>query len=586
MDPRPREAQVHDTNDEESESLLPSSASQFEDKSVDCAICLEPLYHDTTVEGGDGKSVQSNQQRERTKNPRVVTLTCGHKWHYHCLAQQLQTAQPSSTKRLLFTGCQCAKCGVICDHEDLRDLTRTTDILRKKVDKLILEQIALDAPDIWKLARQEARVGNEESLKRTLNEARRKYAFYLCKHCKEPYFGGTVECADQMDADHYQERGQDREERLCVACTPLSQSICRNPLEHAGYLIWKCRYCCQPATHLCYGNVHFCDDCHDKNSQRVRDEQRSVRRTPRSARRPKLESSPCCGTSCPFPKPLRHNRSHHSNGGTFECEQVYGCAWCESSSNTAINSSNAFEAGSYNFIINPSGRHQLRGWKQLNPRMSWRVERADEHMRVNAVTDTNFVSSFMPCAMSQTMDLTNFLVEEASNVRVEVSARFMGRSDCPSVFRMEAILLDSDQRRLHQLATSTLEAPPDYWARTSLTFDAVSLSDGSHFLSVIVIGQDSRFWQGNFGSKVADIQVRVLGSEEEISRVLLNAERPPQDDTDDLSFGSRMRLGNRNADNTIDLQQSDRQPQGHGHFFDHLIILGVIASIVWHIIQQ
>ncbi len=103
------------------------STKKFEDTSSDCAICLEPL-----------------------EGERVITLNCGHKWHFDCIAQQLSTTQPTSKQRLLFTGCQCAKCGSICDHEELSDLTRTTDILREKVDRLLQEQLALDAPDIWK----------------------------------------------------------------------------------------------------------------------------------------------------------------------------------------------------------------------------------------------------------------------------------------------------------------------------------------------------------------------------------------------------------------------------------------------------
>ena len=89
---------------------------EFHDDSTDCAICLEPL-------------VLNANDNEETATRRVLTLQCGHKWHYDCLVQQLQTAQSMTTsrsrnQRLIFTGCQCAKCGQICEHEELDHLTR------------------------------------------------------------------------------------------------------------------------------------------------------------------------------------------------------------------------------------------------------------------------------------------------------------------------------------------------------------------------------------------------------------------------------------------------------------------------------
>jgi hypothetical protein len=66
-----------------------------------------------------------------------------------------------------------------------------------------------------------------------------------------------------------------------------------------------------------------------------------------------------------------------------------------------------------------------------------------------------------------------------------------------------------DRHSVRELATQTLEAPPDYWETASLCFENVSLEDFG-YLTFVVLGQDRRFWQGNFGSKVADCTVRVL----------------------------------------------------------------------------
>ncbi|KAL3909417.1 MAG: hypothetical protein SGILL_008096 [Bacillariaceae sp.] len=454
------------------------------------------------------------------------------------------------SSRLIFTGCQCAKCGQICEHPQLEHLTRATDVLRNKVDLLLEEQLKMDAPDVWKNAIGKHDNSSNKDIKQLLQEARRKYAFYLCSHCKEPYFGGTIECADDeigLDDDYtvYADAngGRPPEQRLCVACAPQSQVICQNPLEHGQYLVWKCRYCCKPSTHVCYGNVHFCDNCHDRNSKRHREIQQQQRchrqhgynrRTGGAVRPPPLEAIPCPGDSCPYPKPK--NEIQHCNGSSpTDCEQVYSCVLCQSSGNRGYH--HVAEPRSHNLVSNSSGGTGLHGWQQLSPSMSWVVEESE--LPVNADTTTNFVSSFVNCVMMQRIDLSRHLRPDAEGpIRIEVSSRYMGRTDCPSVFRMNAILAwTTETERLSRLyprfvvqqkATETLDAPPDYWERASLelSFDPrmVALQrEGRRCLAVYVIvaGKDQRFWQGTFGSKVSDISVRILGSPERLESIML-----------------------------------------------------------------
>ena len=158
----------------------------YNDDSTDCAICFEPLSDDETI-----------------------TLKCGHRWHLACIREQLAHAQPSKSSRILFSGCRCAKCNVICDREfllntgsltmlstiylmhictplslrffaldpALENLTRRTDILREKVDGLIIEQVKTDAPHEWRKA------NDGSSRLALLDSARRSYAFYLCGAC-------------------------------------------------------------------------------------------------------------------------------------------------------------------------------------------------------------------------------------------------------------------------------------------------------------------------------------------------------------------------------------------------------------------
>ena len=73
--------------------------------------------------------------------------------------------------------------------------------------------------------------------------------------------------------------------------------------------------------------------------------------------------------------------------------------------------------------------------------------------------------------------------------------------------------MNNQQQRVSK-SSGTLEAPPGvYWERTSLEFTLdTSGREWKHpMVTVIVMGKDKRFWQGNFGSKVADITLRVVG---------------------------------------------------------------------------
>lgn len=442
-------------------------ASSFTDKSTECAICFE------TFEGTD-----------------TITLTCGHRWHTDCVKQQLQSAEPNTSQRLLFSGYRCAKCKEFCDHPELRHLTRKTDRLRERVDALVEEQLQADLPAAWEGARHD-----RDAKARLLDEGRRSYAFYLCGGCDEPYFGGTVECADEQQGELIAS-----EDRICQACSPRTQEICQNPLEHGPYHVWKCRYCCNPATFLCYGNVHFCKPCHDRNPKNV-------------------HAIPCSGACCTFPK--KEGQTSHLNGPQRECEQLYYCAWCESHSSRV---GNIERSGSRNFIVNHSGEEGTRGWHSIRTRERyfshhhhemWRVENSE--VRADPHTHTNFVSSFYWASMMQTVPLHQY-VRDPSSIQIEVSSKFMGRTDCPSVFRMEALVTNSNGRIVHRVGTSELTAPPGVWERATLTIDPVA---DAHEVSMIVYGKDTRFWAGNFGSKVCHCSIRVLCEEGELENILV-----------------------------------------------------------------
>jgi len=83
---------------------------------------------------------------------------------------------------------------------------------------------------------------------------------------------------------------------------------------------------------------------------------------------------------------------------------------------------------------------------------------------------------------------------------------------------MEAVVTNSRRGVIHRTSTPQLNAPAGYWEKAMLTIDPMG---GAHEVTMILYGKDSRFWQGNFGSKVCHCSVRVLGTDEELREMLL-----------------------------------------------------------------
>jgi hypothetical protein len=70
---------------------------------------------------------------------------------------------------------------------------------------------------------------------------------------------------------------------------------------------------------------------------------------------------------------------------------------------------------------------------------------------------------------------------------------------------------------LTEQSTAVLEAPPDYWERVELELPPVPASR-ARYVVVTVWGKDKRFWAGYYGSKVCDVQLRLLGIDAEIQK--------------------------------------------------------------------
>ena len=259
------------------------------DTSTKCGLCPCQYYDDPTT---------------------TIQLGCGHYWHLECLRQQLAQPQRPS-ERLVVGASACAKCSIACNHPALSDhIAWSADVLlQPKVDQILAQHL----PEI-----NNNNNNNGEPFLAIADQTRDKYVFYLCCLCQEPYLGGKV----NKDEQQQQQEEEDKEnqlsdcdeqyQRICPKC----QTSCEQQLpqrtwqqqpthqaadDNSSFIVYKCRYCCSPATRHVSRFVHMCEACHNR-SVHLHDN------TTSHGRQYTLEPIPCPGDQqCPFPKPKRSN---------------------------------------------------------------------------------------------------------------------------------------------------------------------------------------------------------------------------------------------------------------------------------------
>ena len=92
--------------------------------------------------------------------------------------------------------------------------------------------------------------------------ANHRCSFYLCHGCKRPYFGGLIDCEQEMNnAEHAKTSPEDL---LCKDCVLKELGAGRDICETHGktQIDWKCIYCCSVAVFHCFGTHYMCNRCH------------------------------------------------------------------------------------------------------------------------------------------------------------------------------------------------------------------------------------------------------------------------------------------------------------------------------------
>lgn len=322
----------------------------------DCAICLTPLHSHATLH-----------------------LQCGHTWHLHCIREQIMRSQPTVSKPLTFSGIRCPICMQICRHQLIDKLVAPCEALLKKVACVALEQMTIDQTSLLLTSKGGHQV---VELQQQQQQHRRQiitidtnhisaedqmlvdaYTFYMCAKCEQPYIAGISDCLDQYQNNNNNTNNNSNNNNndnnsntttatttiinnnndiisvcdsssisnLCTTClltsSPTSNpfsfakplgELCRSPHTHTPFFVWKCRFCCQPASVLCHNHTHLCKSCYERDT------------AVRNGMALKFPPKRCKGHGVCMNVHMEQNEYMHRNGPTIDCELLLYCAICES----------------------------------------------------------------------------------------------------------------------------------------------------------------------------------------------------------------------------------------------------------------
>ena len=197
---------------------------------------------------------------------------CGHGVHHTCLLGYLDSGFTWLTKggRLHFKFLECPSCGGGIEYgggaKEVVELLVKGQAWKHTITEAALERLKKEG-----LADSEPKLKDESSpfYGKPKVFAMRTYAFYICFKCKKPYFGGKRDCrAAAADEDAGADEAALRkkfESQICISCSGVTSESCNNDAHRDDNAwVFKCRFCCRPATWFCWGKCHFCNDCHAK----------------------------------------------------------------------------------------------------------------------------------------------------------------------------------------------------------------------------------------------------------------------------------------------------------------------------------
>ncbi len=185
-----------------------------------------------------------------------VQLMCGHLFHYHCLKDLVKRGY-GSKHRIRFEHTRCPLCKEKIQHWAFKDEIARWNLLEDSVNEMALNRLRIEGNEKHK----EIVEPWGEYYGNPLAFAMHIYVFYQCYKCQKPYFAGNQICGAAGDDEDSEEDDEEiAKQLLCSSCGAHNIETC--PRHGKDWIQYKCRFCCRVASFHCWGNTHFCKECH------------------------------------------------------------------------------------------------------------------------------------------------------------------------------------------------------------------------------------------------------------------------------------------------------------------------------------
>ena len=162
-----------------------------------------------------------------------LILRCGHAFHAHCVHRIFELRWEASGPRINFGYTACPLCRAAMEHPSLGAARAEVARLREQLGKKCLMRLRYD--NLERCA--ELTLPSSAFFGKPQAYAMKRYTYFMCFECKEPYYGGEAVCG--AAAGEFKP-----EELICGQCQPLMGGATECEKHGRDYLEYKCRFCC------------------------------------------------------------------------------------------------------------------------------------------------------------------------------------------------------------------------------------------------------------------------------------------------------------------------------------------------------
>jgi len=172
-----------------------------------------------------------------------VQLGCGHIFHANCVLELLKHKWATLRISFAFMACPSCKQPIEANHvyeiaDEIEKLTILRSDLQVKSMKIARSQHLDKDPRLT--------TEGDYYCGRLMQFAEAKVCFYMCSKCEKPYFGGLIDCEQEMGMEDTTRR-EDLNCRPCLMkMSSIGSNVCKNG-HGAEFIDWKCMYCCSVA---------------------------------------------------------------------------------------------------------------------------------------------------------------------------------------------------------------------------------------------------------------------------------------------------------------------------------------------------